>query len=166
MEKGGKMIILSLDLSLNCTGYAVLDTDQRMKKKRIITYGNIYNKHLASDQIGLKLLHIEMFLKTLLVVFKPDVIIKEGLTGTGFGDSTKLARVHGILEKLTIGKTVIDINNKTFKKEFTGTGKAEKEDVANKCLEYIPNLIFRTDDESDSCGMAIYYTIQNNLCKW
>ena len=160
------MIILSLDLSLNCSGYAVLDTSQKTKKKRIITYGNIYNKHLAPDQIGLKLLHIEMVLKTLITIFKPDVIIKEGLTGTGFGDSTKLARVHGILEKLTIGKNVEDINNKTFKKEFTGSGKAEKEEVASKCLEYIPNLIFRTDDESDACGMAIYYSEKGNLCKW
>ena len=161
------MIILALDLSLNRSGWAVIDTTKRMKQTRLIDYGVISNKHLDSTKTGLKLYHIEIILKGLLVAYNPDVIVIEELTGTGFGDSTKLARVHGILEKLTIKfNNIVKINNKTLKKEFTGKGNAEKIDVEREVLKYFPNIKIRYDDESDSIALALLYTIKNEICKW
>lgn len=156
------MVILSLDLSLECTGYAIFDTTKKTKKTKLLDYGIISNKHLKTPEIGIKLLHIEMVLKTIQVVYRPDIIVVEGLTG-GFGDSTKLARVHGIMEKVFIGINIYPINNKTFKKEFTGSGKAEKEDVASVVLEHYPNLPFRTYDETDAIGIGIYHQIKHDL---
>lgn len=161
------MIVLALDLSLNCTGWAILDTSRRIKRTRLITYGTIYNKHLDSRQTGLKLLHTEVALKAILYGFNPDAIVVEELTGTGFTDSTQMAKVHGILEKLTMKfKNIHYINNKTFKAEFAGNGKAKKPEVAAKVLEYIPDLHFRTDDESDAIGLGIYFTEKEGLCIW
>ena len=161
------MIILALDLSLNRSGWAVIDTSKKMKKSRLIDYGVISNKHLDSTKIGLKLYHIELVLKGILIAHNPDVIVIEELTGTGFGDSTKLARVHGVLEKLTIKfNNIVKINNKTLKKEFAGKGNAEKIDIENKVLEYFPDIKIRYDDESDSIALALLYTIKNGLCKW
>ena len=161
------MIILALDLSLNRTGWAVIDTGARMKKKRLIGYGVISNKHLASNQTGLKLFHIELQLKALLYAYNPDAIIVEELCGNAWLDTTQLSKVHGILEKLTMKfKNIHYINNMTFKKEFAGTGKAKKEDVEAKVKEYFPNVVIRYDDESDAIGLAILYTIQENLCTW
>lgn len=161
------MIVLSLDLSLNCSGWAILDTSKRNKKSRLIDYGIIYNKHLSSKQTGLKLYHIELELKSLLYAFNPDYIVVEELSGSGFTDTSQLAKVHGILEKLTMKfKNIYYVNNKKFKAEFAGNGSAKKDDVANKVLEYIPDLHFRTDDESDAIGIGIYFTDNEGLCNW
>lgn len=167
------MIILSLDLSLNCSGWAVIDTSKRQKKQRLIDYGIIYNKHLTSEQIGLKLYHIELELKSLLYAFNPDVIVVEELLVNGrYNQSAmitqaKLAMVHGILNKLTMKfKNVHTINNKTLKKEFAGKGDAGKEEVMAKVLEYFPDACIRTDDMSDAIALGILYTIQNDICTW
>ena len=161
------MIILSLDLSLNCTGWAVLDTSKRQKKQRLIDYGIIYNKHLSSNQLGLKLYHIELELKALLYAFNPDVIVVEELTGSAFTDTTRLAMVHGILYKLTQKfKNIHFINNKKFKAEFAGNGNAKKNEVMDKVLEYFPNAYIRTDDISDAIGIAIYYSTIEGICTW
>lgn len=161
------MIILALDLSLNCSGYAVIDTSKKQRKQRLIDYGIIYNKHLSSNQIGLKLYHIELKLKAILYAFNPDVIVVEELTGSAFTDTTRLAMVHGILNKLTMKfKNVHTINNKVLKKEFTGNGNAKKDEVMNKVLEYFPEAYIRTDDISDAIALAIYYTMKEGICKW
>lgn len=161
------MIVLALDLSLNRTGWAVLDTSKRMKKARLIGYGVISNKHLDSKQTGLKLFHIELKLKALLYAYNPDAIVVEELSGSAWNDTTQLSKVHGILEKLTMKfKNIHYINNMTFKKDFVGTGKAKKEDVEAKVKEYLPEVIIRWDDESDAIGLAILYTMQENLCTW
>ncbi len=161
------MIILSLDLSLNRTGWAVMDTEKRQKKSRILDYGVINNKHLTSKYTGRKLYHIELYLKALLIAYNPDVIIVEELTGSAFTDTSQLAKVHGILEKLTMKfDNIFYINNKKFKAEFAGNGNAKKDEVEAKVLEYLPNLLFRYDDESDAVGFLIYYTMKEGICKW
>lgn len=161
------MIVLSLDLSLNRTGYAVIDTSKRIKQYRLLDYGVINNKHLTSKHTGLKLYHIELQLKALLYAYRPDYIVVEALTGTGFVDTSQLAKVHGILEKLTMKfENIHYINNKTFKAEFTGNGKAKKEDVEAKVLEYYPDIKIRYDDESDAIGIAIYFCMNEGLCIW
>lgn len=161
------MIVLSLDLSLNCTGYAVIDTSRRVKKSRILTYGTIYNKHLDSKRTGQKLYHFELGLKSLLYGFNPQAIVVEALTGTGFTDSTQMAKVHGILEKLTMKfDNVHYINNKTFKAEFAGNGSAKKWEVAEAVNKILPDLVFHTDDESDAVGLGMYFTENEGMCTW
>lgn len=158
------MIILSIDPSLNSTGFAIIDTSKRKKENRLLHYGHIPNHHLNSDDSGLKLIHIEMILKTLGIVFKPQIIVAEDLTGNKFNDLKQNSKAHGIMEKVFVGKNIVKINNKTFKKEFTGNGNAKKQDVANKVLEYFPNIHFATDDESDAIGIGLYYA--EKLGEW
>lgn len=159
-----RLIILALDPSLNSTGFAVIDTSKRTKAKRVLHYGHIPNHHIPNDEVGLKLTHIEMTLKTLLIVYKPNVIVAEDLTGNQFNDLKQNSKAHGIVEKVCVGRNLVRINNKHFKKEFTGNGNAKKEQVAEKVLEFVPNLHFKTDDESDSVGIGIYYAIK--LGEW
>ena len=152
------MIVLSLDLSLNRTGYAVFDTSKRKKYNKLIDYGFISNKHLTKEQTGLKLYNLELHLKALLIAYNPSAIVVEALTGERFVDTSQLAKVHGVLEKLTMRFDNIHyINNKTFKAQFAGFGNADKEDVANAVLSHLPDLYFRFDDESDAVGIGIYY---------
>lgn len=158
------MIILAIDPSLNCTGFAVLDTNKRKVENRLLHYGNIPNQHLGAEETGIKLAHIEMILKTLNLVFRPDLIVIEDLTGKQFNDLKQNSKAHGIVEKVFINKNIVRINNKTFKKEFTGKGNAKKEEVAQKVLEFFPNIYFKTDDISDAIGIGIYYALK--LKEW
>jgi len=151
------MIVLSLDLSLNCSGFAIFDTKKRNKKDKLIHYGHILNKHLDSTMTGHKLQHIEMHLMMLKFAFFPEIIVKEELSGKGKTDTTQLAKTHGICEKVFMGYPIYDINNMNFKKEFVGKGNATKEEVAEAVLKHIPELHFKTDDESDAIGLGILY---------
>lgn len=152
------MIVLSLDLSLNCTGWSVFDSSKRKPSTRLLGVGTINNKHLNSSQTGIKLINLELQLKGLLIAYNPDVIVIEALTGDGFADTTKNAMAHAVLERLTTKFNNIErINNKTFKKQFAGNGNALKDDVAIAVRRYYPDFYFRTNDESDSMGLGIYY---------
>ena len=51
----------------------------------------------------------------------------------------------------------------TVKKELTGSGKAEKQDVAKAVLRYFPEAKFENDDESDAAAVGIAYMIQNGI---
>jgi Holliday junction resolvasome RuvABC endonuclease subunit len=151
------MILLSLDLSLNCSGYAIFDTSKRKQKDKLMHYGHIPNRHLNSRMTGNKLLHLEMFLMMLKFAFLPNVIAKEELSGKGKMDTAQLAKTHGICEKVFIGYEMHDINNMKFKKEFVGKGNASKDEVAEAVLKHLPDLHFKTDDESDAIGLGILH---------
>lgn len=151
------MILLALDLSLNCSGYAVFDTSKRKKKDKLIHYGHIPNRHLTPNMTGRKLLHLEMFLMTLKAAFSPEIIVKEELSGKGKTDTAQLAKTHGICEKVFLGYEIHDINNMNFKKDFAGKGNATKNEVAEAVLMRIPGIHFETDDESDAVGLGILY---------
>lgn len=153
------------DLSLNCTGYAIFDMDKRQNKHKLIHYGIINNNHMDKNDLGRKLLHLEMSLMTLKQAYPPSIIIKEELTGTGFGDSTKIARAHGIFEKVFIGSEYSEIHNGTFKKQFAGHGQAKKPEVQKAVREALKDedFFFITDDVSDAIGFGIHYMKVNGI---
>lgn len=155
----------SYDLSLNSSGFAIFDITKKQNKHKIIHYGIINNDHMDKSDIGKKLLHLEMMLLTLKMAYPPSHIIKEELTGTGFGDSTKIARAHGIFEKIYIGQEYQEIHNGTFKKQFAGNGKAKKPEVAEAVRKELkdPDFFFITDDVSDALGFGIHYMKVNGI---
>lgn len=56
-----------------------------------------------------------------------------------------------------------EIYPNTVKKLLTGNGKAEKDEVATKVKEYIHDIEFNNDDESDACAVGIAWLIQNGV---
>ncbi len=59
-----------------------------------------------------------------------------------------------------IGKTWHELYPVTIKKLVAGTGRAEKQDVANALTAYLGQREYATDDESDAAAVAIAWLIQ------
>ena len=175
------LYLIVVDPSLNRTGWAVFDItpDQNPKLKN---YGYIDNNHFQSGKTGNKLIHIEMVMQTLKFAYYPAIVIKEEWVGQNknkFGNTNTaaitaylLAGVHNTIVKVFNQHQIEDINNKQFKKSFTGNGNAEKSEVEAEVQKYRSRiwhrnnpLIIRTDDESDSIGIGIDWLIKKERIK-
>lgn len=53
----------------------------------------------------------------------------------------------------------------TVKKLLTGSGKAEKEAVAQALERYLGVQMYQTDDESDAAAVGVAWLLYNNLLK-
>lgn len=51
----------------------------------------------------------------------------------------------------------------SVKKILTGNGKAEKDEVMAAVKEYVGDIEFATDDESDAVAVGLCYAIDNGL---
>ncbi|AGY48351.1 RuvC Holliday junction resolvase [Bacillus phage Slash] len=160
------MFLICLDPSLNSYGYAIFDI---RNKPKLLNYGHINNNHFETKDEGKKLIHLEMFLSTLRQNYFPHKVVKEEWVNQAGLSGYKLALVHGITNKVFAFSEVEELNNKSFKKDFTGNGSASKEDVENEVKKYSKRiwhknkeLNFLTDDASDSVGIGIHWLVQND----
>ncbi len=166
--------IISLDPSLNNTGYCVAKITQQKKQKRvtIIEVGHIPNGHFESNRMGYKLIHIYRRLTQLKNTYNPFVIIKENLATNGYGQVESLATVHGIIRMVFRDIQIIGYAPNKIKKDVTGSGKAEKEDIVNSIQRYIENKYiytdinltqFHTTDESDALAVLLTYLLEEKI---
>ena len=71
-----------------------------------------------------------------------------------------LTKVVGIMDFM-LGKTEwYEMYPSTIKKLITGSGKAEKEEVAVALEKYVGKQTYKCDDESDAVAVAIAWLIQ------
>lgn len=177
-DEKAPLYLIVIDPSLNLSGWAVFDITA---KPKLINYGYIDNHHFPSDQIGNKLIHIEMVMQTLKFAYSPAIVVKEewvgqsgryGMRKTAAYTAYSLAGVHNTIAKVFNNHRIFDINNKTFKKGFTGDGNAEKKKVEEYVQKYRTRiwstrkpLPIRTDDEADAIGLGIYWLILNERVK-
>jgi Holliday junction resolvasome RuvABC endonuclease subunit len=174
------LYLIVIDPSLNSTGWAVFSI---AAKPKLINYGYIDNNHYDTDKLGNKMIHLEMALQTIKFAYQPAYIVKEdwvppngsgkfGISKTTADTAYKLAAIHGTVEKVFSTHNIAGMNNKTFKKGFTGNGNAEKDEVAEWVQKYRTRiwsptrpLVIRRDDESDAIGIGIYWLILNERIK-
>lgn len=179
-QQNTPLYLIIVDPSLNCSGWAIFDITATPK---LLNYGHIPNHHFPTDKEGNKLIHIEMTLQTLKFAYYPAIVIKEewvppnskskyGVNKVAAHTAFLLAGVQNVVSKVFNNHKVENINNKEFKKFFTGDGDASKDKVAEFVQKYrtkiwsrnLP-LHFRTDDESDSIGIGIYWLLKNEKIK-
>lgn len=75
-----------------------------------------------------------------------------------------LNKVCGVTEMLLwyiLEQPFQEITPGEVKKYVTGYGRAEKTEVAEAIDNYCAHPQFRSDDESDACGVAIGWLVQN-----
>lgn len=178
-QQPSPLYLIILDPSLNRSGWAVFDITG---KPKLFNYGYIDNNHFPTERSGNKLIHLEMTLQTIKFAYSPCIVLKEswvppnngkyGVSTTAAQTAYLLAAVHGTCAKVFNQHKIIEENNKTFKREFTGNGNAEKEDVAEYVQKYRTRiwsrnkpLLFRSDDESDAIGLGINWLIKNERIK-
>lgn len=163
------MIILSLDLSLNGAGMAVLSLCG--DKVEVLETCLVNNKKVKGLSVGAKLFKIHGNIERLLDKYEPDLVVREkGFSR--FADTTqKLFRVVGVADLALFihdpDMNMLELSPTTVKKHLTGDGKASKEEVEAAVRKYmIPEqqlLKFESDDTSDAVAVGIAQLLKDGV---
>lgn len=157
------MLILSLDLSLNSTGFAVLNYEEGLLE--VVEKGVINNHKVPSPLIGKKLFNIEDQLNQLFDRYQEfQAIVKEASFCTQRIKSTqKTFMVLGVVTEACFKNGYSDIKEysaTTVKKIVGGSGKCDKKEVKDNLKYFVGDLKYTTNDESDAVAVAITHLIQ------
>jgi crossover junction endodeoxyribonuclease RuvC len=145
-----------MDLSLSCPAFAVLEQDGD-------SLAVLHLSHIKTNDKkphGYRLFQIYQHLDKIIREF-PDIQLVA--SEKGFSRHTRstqiLYMVHGVV-KVLLAKyghyDIIEITPTTVKKRVAGSGKAEKEDVANAVRVFLAHdIYFETYDESDAVAVGI-----------
>lgn len=165
--------ILSMDLSMNCPSFAVLETVG--DKVKILEVTHVFNKNNKKSH-GQKLQEIADELARIILdhnlkdLDKIHIVREKGFSRFAMTTQT-LFRVVGVSDLmiyalLETGK-IEEITPTSVKKLVTGDGKSSKEDVESGVRNHLipeqKDFIFKTDDESDAVAVGISYVIKNGL---
>lgn len=158
---------LSLDISLSCTGWAVLERDG--DGMRLLDYGHIKTvprKGKVKYTTGERLRTIYDTITAL--VEKYPTIGREVPREAGFvkfANATKqIQRATGVCEMALSDFEIIDVNPsipKKWARDYLGISynRVDKDMVEEAVRAYLklPDLYFHTDDESDAVSIGIVY---------
>ncbi|MCL5408475.1 MAG: crossover junction endodeoxyribonuclease RuvC [Candidatus Omnitrophica bacterium] len=158
------MIILGIDPGLNHFGFGIIE----YKKNKIIPieYGqqNISRKYRLED----KLKFIEKNISLIIDKYNPDVVAVEKIY---VAKNPQIALDIGIVSGIILGislkknKDIFLISPLEIKKEITGTGQADKQQVGFM-VEKILNLNKEIkEDASDALATALCYITQQKFNK-
>jgi crossover junction endodeoxyribonuclease RuvC len=168
--------LFACDLSMNRPGFAVLECDIATRKVRVLYKSNVNNKIAKPKTHARKLVDIANEIKKILIQYPCAYPVQEDALGmmTLIGGKNMysaktiqvLARVVGLSEYLAMDllHTEFDrIHPKNVKKLVTGNSSAEKEDVAKALTQFVGDLDYECDDESDAVAVGIAWLIENNF---
>lgn len=158
------MIVIALDLSMNCTGYAVVEAES--KQVRLIKKGIIKAK--AKESHGKRLKRQYDTLKFLREQYPDAVIVKESLHYGRAKTSAILAKVHGVVDYLFNEETIHEYPAVTIKRIIANDGKAKKHEVEEAVRGVLAehgiiDIEFQTDDESDAVAVALTYMMEKGV---
>lgn len=165
--------IVSADLSLKRPGFCKFDCEMTENGLRIFNLAvtSVDNKNKSKPHGQL----LDETLKEISTFFPdpekdliPTFYLREKAFNARAAQSEMgIYKVVGVTDWFLyrLGFTWHEIFPVTVKKYVTGSGKAEKEKVA-ECLKlYIGDFEFSNDDESDSVAVGIAWLIQNGQLK-
>lgn len=162
----GDFIILGCDLSMSSPGFALVQYREADRSIEIIRVECVRNKkYMGIKTHGKILAEIADMFADLIANKNVKVVIRErGISR--FAQATET--LHQVVGVSTMILWQIkecsfqELTPSAIKKYVTGSGKAEKEDVAEAIDNYCPDhRAFYTDDESDACAAAIAWLIEN-----
>lgn len=159
MTKKQNKVILGLDLSLNSTGYAVLDGETgKLIEKDIIKAKQRESHH---QKLTRQFNVLEGIIEKYTGKGYELVVVKEQLLFRPPRTASILAKIHGIVDLLV--DDIIEYYPSTIKKDITGNGAANKQEVADAVCKHLDmteeELAFKSDDESDAIAVALMYLI-------
>lgn len=92
------------------------------------------------------------------------VVVRERAISRYNQEVITLNKVCGVTEMLLwyiLQQPFQEVTPSEVKKYVTGYGRAEKNEVAQAIDNYCTHAAFKDDNESDACGVAIAWLIQN-----
>lgn len=153
-------IVLSIDQSLTCSGWALVMKDTVIRSGRIVTK---HNDEDPSNRRRLSFIFTEF--RNLVDEFttldiRPDLIVLETFYGgSRHNGGNAIPEVRGVL-KLLITQLCIPFAEyapQTVRKHMVGTGKAKKPAVAAVAQRYVDWPITKKDyDVTDAIVMGLY----------
>lgn len=150
------MRVLGIDCGTECTGYGVVDLDDR-DKLGCVAFGGI--RLSPREPLPIRLLTVFERLSSLIQEFRPDrVAIEEVFYSVNAKSALKLGQVRGVAmlaassQELRVGEYA----PLTIKSSVVGYGRAEKEQVQMMvakllCLQEVPEPA----DAADALAIAI-----------
>lgn len=162
------MIILGLDLSMNSTGYAIIEVNRTDTIKSLlneetevilINKGIIKSKAKESHSTRLKRQYDTLDEIKERYSDEELIVVKEALHYSRPHTMAILAKVHGVVDLLFDDMT--EYKPTTIKKHIAGNGKAKKEEVEDGVRDILKrdDITFATDDESDAVAVALTYAV-------
>ena len=158
--------VCGADLSLRRPGWCILT----VKDKKIIDV-----KLFSLDNKAKNKTHGQILTEIYDVFY--NNVIKETNTATWFYVREKMvmlvkvpserdvAKVVGLMDFMLGDKEWNEIYPTTVKKLITGSGKAQKTEVAIELSKYIGTQNYKCDDESDAAAVAVAWLIQQEQIK-
>lgn len=148
------MIILGLDPSLSSTGWGVIVSEGA----RISHVANGQIKTDAAAPIAARLAALQAGLATVITEYRPIRAAAEEIFLNKNPQSTlKLAHARGAV-LAACGAAGLAVNEhaaRLVKKAVTGTGGAEKAQVAAMVKVLLPGVVFAGSDAADALAVAI-----------
>jgi crossover junction endodeoxyribonuclease RuvC len=155
------MNILGLDLSLSSTGFNVIDDNEK-----IITYG-IINTEAKKNTEFERIYIIAKKCKELILEYNVDYVICENsFFGGNANTGIKLARLLGGVAYAVVetGKEIDLIAPTAARKVLLGSGKSNKEDVAEWIREHHIDLGVYSNKTVKSKGIEKNSDVYDSFC--
>lgn len=164
--------VLGADLSLKRPGFCLLsvkkeNTEVKVKIKKLVSVDNKSDKKKSHGQL---LDEIQMVFNKMIFGQEEKVFyVRESeIMKIKIPSERSLSKVVGLMD-WTLWKLYSEewysIYPMTIKKLITGSGKAEKEEVALALEKYVGKQEYKCDDESDATAVAIAWLIQHGELK-
>ena len=164
--------VLGADLSLKRPGFALLTIDKTGDKMKLTVdrISSVDNKNDRKKSHGELLSDIRIaFLHAAFPSYINTFFIRETeIMHMKTPAERNLSKVVGLLDWQLWNlykKEWYSIYPVTIKKLITGSGKAEKEEVAQALEAYVGKQDYKCDDESDAVAVAIAWLIQQGELK-
>ena len=149
------MVILGIDPGYALMGWGALEADGG--KLRLLGAGCIETR--AGDPMPHRLQNLQMGMRTLLEIYKPDDVAFEELFFARNVTTALMvgaARGAAIIEAIAYTENLYEYTPMQIKQAVTGYGKADKKQVQQmvKLLLHLDDVI-RPDDAADAVACAI-----------
>lgn len=161
------MYLIALDLSMASTGYAVF----KVRSGEIVEYNSIPTKDNESH--GVRLRKIVRKLHELRQKYVVTQVVAEDMFAATFTTKTGqqkqlfktpqiLAMVHGVMQWLFFDVSLHYFYPSSWKAKVH-SGNATKIQVQQAIKQRYPDVIFKTNDESDAFALGIAWLIDNEI---
>ncbi|MFH2138794.1 MAG: crossover junction endodeoxyribonuclease RuvC [Candidatus Omnitrophota bacterium] len=162
------MRVLGIDPGLRCTGYGIIETDDKRQHNhlRLLEAGVI--KTSANEKLTARINKIYRGLKEIVQEYNPDVIALEELYSHYKHPKTAILMAHarGVVYIVAAGQKieVVGYPAKRVKKAITGTGSAQKIQMQNVVKETLGlKQLPSPHDVADALALAITHINVGNV---
>jgi crossover junction endodeoxyribonuclease RuvC len=150
--------VLAIDSSLACPAFAVLEFNLTDRTVKVVEVTHV--KTNSKKSTGYRLWQIYNLAESLLKKYDFDAVVFEKGFNKFAVATQQIQRTVGMLLFTLYRNEIEDIEEiapTSVKKYITGDGKASKEKLADALVEYVGEIKYKTNDESDSVGVGIAY---------